>query len=294
MAQPDLAGGGRIVPGMVSTPTSTLGSVRTDLAHGGRWTSLRLAGREWLWSRDEPRRALVLAGDQFVDAGGLEECVPTVRGAPDHGAAWSRGWHRDGDDEVVDCAEFRLARQLRCEPDGVVASYRLTAEPGFRFVWAAHALLDVSARARLVLRHGAEVRVYPEAGPSLPGGWPDDAAYVVGSWPDPFGLPLARLGPDDGTAIGALVIDCRDAQVIDSADRLALRLEADPALPTSVALWRNLGGYPQPAPYRSIGVEPMLGRVFDLAEAGPCDAVTVPASGAVDWQLHLSATAEAS
>ena len=27
---------------------------------------------------------------EFVDAGGLEECLPTVRGRPDHGDIWSR------------------------------------------------------------------------------------------------------------------------------------------------------------------------------------------------------------
>jgi hypothetical protein len=31
-------------------------------------------------------------------------------------------------------------------------------------------------------------------------------------------------------------------------------------------------------PYRSIGVEPMPGAVFDLATAGPGDAATVPAA----------------
>jgi hypothetical protein len=32
----------------------------------------------------------------------------------------------------------------------------------------------------------------------------------------------------------------------------------------------------------------MLGRVFDLAEAGPGDAARVPASGEVRWRLTLS------
>ncbi|MER7186116.1 hypothetical protein ABT404_42785, partial [Streptomyces hyaluromycini] len=45
----------------------------TDLAHGGRWTSLRHGGREWLWRRDSPERHGVTPGDAFVDAGGLEE-----------------------------------------------------------------------------------------------------------------------------------------------------------------------------------------------------------------------------
>jgi hypothetical protein len=33
----------------------------------------------------------------------------------------------------------------------------------------------------------------------------------------------------------------------------------------------------------------MLGRVFDLAEAGPGDAACVPASGEVHWRLTLTA-----
>ena len=57
----------------------------------------------------------------------------------------------------------------------------------------------------------------------------------------------------------------------------------------SVALWRNLGGFPEEAPYRSIGVEPMLGAVFDLAEAGPGDAAVVPESGEMRWEMRISA-----
>ncbi|WP_425315283.1 hypothetical protein [Streptomyces viridochromogenes] len=35
-------------------------------------------------------------------------------------------------------------------------------------------------------------------------------------------------------------------------------------------------------------MEPMLGRVFDLADAGPDDAARVPASGEVHWRLTLA------
>jgi hypothetical protein len=54
-------------------------------------------------------------------------------------------------------------------------------------------------------------------------------------------------------------------------------------------LWRNLGGFPAEEPYRSLGVEPMLGRVFDLAEARPGDAA-VPAAGVLSWRLTISAS----
>lgn len=150
-------------------------AVRVDASHGGRWTSLRGGGREWLWHRDEPRRARVAPGDGFADAGGLEECVPTVRGSPDHGDAWSRAWTGAGGPglrHVVRGRDFELTRGIDVSSGAVVADYRLTAEPGFRFVWAGHALLDLSSRARL--RTGQACAVFPQ-GRAVPGppvaGW---------------------------------------------------------------------------------------------------------------------------
>ncbi|MEU9388254.1 hypothetical protein AB0D38_48390, partial [Streptomyces sp. NPDC048279] len=141
--------------------------VLTDLAHGGRWTSLRHGGREWLWRRGDTGRDGVAPGDAFVDAGGLEECVPTVRGTPDHGDAWSRAWTREGDAERVRCERFTLTRRLSGTADGVQADYVLTAEPGFRFLWAAHALLDLSEEAVVKARDTAPTRLFPEAAPLL-------------------------------------------------------------------------------------------------------------------------------
>ncbi len=283
--------------------------VSVDLGHGGRWTSLRLAGREWLWRRDDPRRDRAGPGDPFVDAGGIEECVPTVRGQPDHGDAWCRAWRDLGDGGAeTGCAEFTLRRHIVPGDDLVVARYRLTADPGYRFVWAAHALLDVSAQATLHLPGGAAasadtgpadtgpaVRLYPEAATLLDRPWPDGAPFVTARWPGPGGLRLDRLGPDDGTAVGAIVPGCSAAVVRDGTEALRFRLSAGAGLPASVAsvaLWRNLRGFPPGRPYRSIGVEPMLGSVFDLAEAGrPADAVTVPGTGHVEWELEIARTA---
>ena len=245
-------------------------TVTTDPAHGGRWTSLRAAGRDWLWHRVEPARLTARPGDPFADAGGLEECIPTVRGKPDHGDAWSRRWLHLGPDAArVDTDEFTLYRSFRHQAGALVVDYRLTAEPGWPFVWAAHALLDLSPAAVLEAPAGTVTRL-------------DGGATVA--WP----APLARLGPDDGTATGAILVDCPSATVVDG-QRLTFRLDA-PGQPVSVALWRNLRGWPAAAPYRSIGVEPMLGRVFDRSEAGPGDTAVVPASGACEWRLRVSAS----
>ncbi|MGW2693164.1 hypothetical protein [Streptomyces sp. NPDC001296] len=272
---------------MVSRSADARPDITTDPAHGGRWTSLRAHGREWLWHRAAPERETVRPGDAFVDAGGLEECIPTVRGTPDHGDAWSRPWTREGDTERVRCDDFTLARTLRSTADGAVADYTLTAEPGFRFIWAAHALLALSADTTVRIRPGATTRLFPEAASQLGGAWPAGAPWIADSWPAPQGLPLDRFGPDDGTAVGA-VVDAPRVCVHDGPDRLALEVQAQ-GQPTSIALWRNLGGFPAPHPYRSTGVEPMLGRVFDLADAGPDDAARVPESGLVSWRLALTA-----
>ncbi|MGW0145406.1 hypothetical protein ACWDVU_07340 [Streptomyces sp. NPDC003333] len=262
-------------------------TLTTDPAHGGRWTSLRSPTREWLWHRPAPARDTAAPGDAFVDAGGLEECVPTVRGLPDHGDVWARPWTRDDDGtEHVRATSFTLARTARTDGDRLHVDYRLTAPAGFRFVWAAHALLDLSEQAAPRIPGGADTRLFPEAAPLLDAGWPSGAPWIAGPWPAPHGVPLDRLGPDDGTAVGAVVatdVCC----VHDGADRLHFALDAE-GQPVSIALWRNLKGFPDTGPYRSTGVEPMLGRVFDLADAGPGDAARVPASGEVRWRLTLT------
>ncbi|GAA1283155.1 hypothetical protein Psi02_30850 [Planotetraspora silvatica] len=261
---------------------------RFDLARGGRWTSLAGGGREWLWSRPDPDRETAAPGADFVDVGGLEECLPTVRGLPDHGDVWSRPWDGSAADSSVRGEGFELRRTVAEEAGTVVASYRLSAEPGYPFVWAAHALLDLGEDARLIAPPATPARVFPEAAPMLGRPWPSGAPYLEGRWPAPLDLPLDRFGPRDGTAVGA-VLRCGAVRVTDGPDTLSLRVEAPAGVPVSVALWRNLGGFPAHAPYRSIGVEPMLGAVFDLAEAGPGDAAVVPASGELTWRLVLAA-----
>jgi hypothetical protein len=214
----------------------------------------------------------------YVDVGGLDECLPTVRGVPDHGVLWCREWSDDGDStDVAHTEDFVLERRLSCGRYGVRADYRLEAEPGYRFVWAAHALLDCAVGARVMVPDSTRCRVYADAtGPWQPSGWSEAG--------------LTDYGADDGSATGAVLLECPVSEVDDRG--LTLRLELScPEQPVSTALWRNLGGFPATEPYRSLGVEPMLGRVFELADAGPGDAAVVPTDGSLAWRLNLSARA---
>ena len=47
----------------------------------------------------------------------------------------------------------------------------------------------------------------------------------------------------------------------------------------SLLLWRNLRGWPPESPYRSIGIEPMVGRAADLGSADPADVARIGPDG---------------
>jgi hypothetical protein len=223
----------------------------------------------------------------FTDAGGLDECFPTVRGTPDHGGFWNQPWENS-----VTYGDATLTRTFTATPSTVIADYHLHAPPGYRFLWAAHALLDCAVGASLQAPDGTTCRLYPEAAPHLSVPWPTDdrttgsAPWFEAAWPTP--LDLSTYGPSDGTAVGAVLVDCPTVSVHDRDAVLTLALSC-PGQPVSTALWRNQAGFPAEAPYRSLGVEPMLGRVFDLAEAGPDDAAVVPVSGELTWRLTITA-----
>ena len=270
-------------------------AVSTDSAHGGRWASLRSSEREWLWRHPDPAvaraRSLVQPDDDFVDAGGVEECFPTVRGTPDHGGAWSRSWRvekvQEAPGEHVDVGTLRLARRVTAGADGGVrVTYAVTGPPGACFIHAVHALLDVGPGARLVVPATPRVQLLDT---------PSDGQTTVTSWPATVaGRPLHHLGPDDGTAVAALVLDCRAAVVVEGRDALVMAWgtqSPDDAGPCSLLLWRNLRGWPSPNPYRSIGIEPMVGCTATLSttdSGGAGEPARLPAEGRFEWQLTVS------
>jgi hypothetical protein len=247
----------------------------TEPEHGGRWTSLRAGDREWLWTNPDPevlnRRRTVQPGDPFTDAGGVEECCPTVRGLPDHGDAWTRRWQAAGSGyEVLMPGSGRLRRQIADGPRAVI-DYEMSGPRGGTFLHAVHALVDVSPRARLAVPAARSMTVLDVADRDRP--WPSG---------------LDRLGPDDGTAVCALLTDCREAVVIDGLHALRLAWDAEESDRCSLLLWRNLRGWPAERPYRSIGIEPMVGRAADLSTAQRADCVELGPSGVFTWRLEVT------
>lgn len=259
-----------------------------DLDHGGRWISLCSDGpagrdgsegrgsREWLWTHPDPvisedRRHA--DGSTFVDAGGGEECWPTVRGTPDHGAAWSRPWVGLPDDATVEVPELGSLRRRVQGNAPVEVAYEIAGEPGTRFLHAVHLLLALSETAYLVVPGAEQMRVLDRDDPDR-------------TWPG----GLDRLGPDDGSATCAVVPLPGGAEVVVVDGPDALRLSwtaADQGRLCSLLLWRNLRGWPTDRPYRSIGIEPLLGRSADWRSGEPGDLPRVDSTGRCSWTLRL-------
>ena len=112
-----------------------------------------------------------------------------------------------------------------------------------------------------------------------------DVENPICTWPS----GLDRLGPDDGTAVCAVIPGCREVAVRDGEHSLRLTWDADDPGHCSLMVWRNLRGWPATGRYRSIGVEPMVGSVADLSLAGPPDSVELDAGGRFSWTLRVSA-----
>jgi hypothetical protein len=249
--------------------------VELDAAHGGRWTSIRgRSGREWLWQHDIPGRDNVHPGDTFVDAGGLEECLPTIAGVPDHGEVWSRPWMVDGDVMSVRVDDYQLIRRIDVNDHGITATYRLYGEPGWPFIWAGHTLLDVSSHARLMVPLGRHIWVN------------DPAGTTTTRWPFYRGTDLSHLGENDGTALMILLPELTTITVSDGDDIFVMSIRVEEQ-PSGIAIWRNLGGWPEGKPYRSVGVEPMLGYSPTLSLANEGEAAVVPPSGVVEWTMTI-------
>ena len=250
--------------------------VAVDATHGGRWTSLLDPdGREWLWHHSNVDRFGVRPGDAFIDAGGVEECFPSITGRPDHGDVWSRPWHVNGEWMTVRTGVFTLSRRIRTGA-AVEVDYSLRGPAGAPFTWAFHALLTPDVGTRII------------TAPTRTRAWPQPGHFVEQRWPRIAGLDgCDMLGPDDQSAIFGVLVDTREVRVEIDGAALNLRIDC-PETPAGIGIWRNLRGFPATGSrYRSFGVEPMVGCTPD-PDTCHGEAAVLPSSGELAWRLSIS------
>jgi galactose mutarotase-like enzyme len=217
-------------PADVVTLAAGGATVEIAPALGGKISSLRLAGREWLWTNDQlPRVAPTpeVAGDDgasyvaTADTGGYDECLPTVGACtvevpgigrvalPDHGELWAQHAPTERLDAPAASAAavtrwtgrrlaYAFSRTVTVDAGGDVRmAYELAsrAEAAIPFLWSAHPLLPFSPGTRLDLPVAARVRVWSQHGVDLGG------AGAEHRW------PVLRAGGRDATPFGPHEVD---------------------------------------------------------------------------------------
>ena len=275
-------------------------------ALGGKIASMRLAGREWLWTSDViapvPASEAVAADDDVsyvltADTGGYDECFPTVgtctvpagvAGAggvrlPDHGELWAQRPSVTVDRAggralaVVTWEGRRLpyafVRDCEVHGDGrVELRYAATNRGAARlpFLWSAHPLLPLTPRTRLVLPDRARTRVYAEHGISLGG------ARSEHQWPfvevGGVARSLARpAGVADAYACKLFLdLPAGASRLAVEEDDARLEVELDPGEVTHFGLWLNNRGWTPFAggdPYCNFAFEPCIGAPDTLDDA---------------------------
>lgn len=317
-----------------STPDTILlrggtSSVAIVPAFGGKIASLRLAGREWLWTSDviAPRAhdEATRADDgasyvEIADTGGYDECFPTVGACvvpsavprwggvrlPDHGELWSQqpAVAAGADEATLTWIGRRLpyefVRAVHVGADGRVAMrYAATnfGDAPLPFLWSAHPLLPLTARTRVHLPRGARLRVDAAHGLDVRRGGDVDHAWPtlpVGGAPVDLSHPAAV-----GDAYACKVfLDLPAGPVAAAVEEDGARLEVamDGGDVTHFGLWLNDGGWTPFAggrPYRNLAFEPCIGAPDSLADAlGPWNSAAWLAPGETRrWTLVWRGTA---
>lgn len=294
-------------------------------ALGGKISSLRLAGREWLWRNPSLPFQLPREGGSYVqtaDSGGYDECFPTVAPCalpsaagrwagiqlPDHGELWSQPttFSLETRPEGMYAATgwtgrrmpYRFVRAIFVSGEGgagrVEMRYAVTNDGAARlpFLWSAHPLFPLTKQTRLVLPEGARVRVWSQHGINLGGPaaeqrWPRMAAA---------GRAIDLSLPDAVARAYAckLFVDMPAGRAAIEEEGARLEVSFDPKQVPFVGLWINRQGwspFTRGRPYCNLALEPCIGAPDSLADAlGPPwrDAAWLEVGETREWTLAWS------
>lgn len=223
-------------------------------ALGGKVRDVNLAGRQWLWHNPDVPFAMPRDGARYSeleDAGGFDECFPTVapcrlprwvkgarwRKLPDHGELWAQPPEfaivTDQEGHSATCAwsgtalPYRFTRRITVRPEGWVAfAYSATNTGANRmpFLWSSHPRFPLTPRTRLVLPDGARARLLVQDGVDF------GKAGSVHTWPrfrargKPVDLsrPFAAVGGDYSCK---LFVELPRSEALVAVEEGGMRLE---------------------------------------------------------------------
>jgi galactose mutarotase-like enzyme len=261
-------------------------------ALGGKITSLRAAGHEWLTQAAPGTLRAYAPGVGFADAdmSGWDEMLPTIvpcddptapgtgRRLPDHGDLWDQPWEIVAQDarHVTLRARSRalplvLTRRLELDAGRMRLDYEIRndSEDALPYLWAAHPQFRCGPGTRVVL---------PEHIASVVNAQDDrhgEHGEVVG-WPRHRGLDLDLVRDAEQQTCRKLYVLPEQragwAELIDPCGR-SLRLEWDSGALPYLGVWIDEGRYSREP---VCALEPCTGFFDSLAaavDAGQCLSV---------------------
>ena len=275
-------------------------------AFGARVVELRnlRTGRDWMAPGNRGCDAAEGAVYGGAQAGGWDECFPTVsandevdpawnRRLRDHGDLWGRPWqvHRDGNriEATFSGGNFSFSRTITLVGSAVDVAYSVEnrGDRALPYLWSQHGVLAVGPRDRL---HIAGL----------------DAPLSV-TFCEHQGLPL-KVGQATWPHAPGVLGDLRTLRTSEA--RLAVkmygavsgRFEAAVGRPDDylcfewsqrdapfVGLWLNFGGWPSEAPVYHIAIEPTSAPADHLAGARALSRERLLEPGALHaWTVRLT------
>ena len=278
--------------------------------HGGKITSIYL-----------PKRGLELlhlplrdyspathdSGFDLSDAGGWDECLPTVsacthlgRFFPDHGDLWRIPWSSTSHDKVVEqqvdatTLPLHFSRRLLLEDDRLTIHYSVEnmGPDKTEFLWSAHPLFQVDEGDRILLP--SDIRRVRVEGSTL---YQLQAKTIV-NWPCPTAPDdiihdLSIVGPQDArTSYKFFAGPLKHGWCALWRDhaKVGIILCFDPKLLPYLGLWISLGAWPEREGARQycVALEPTTSPCDSLREAssGGTARSLVPGQQS-NWKLEL-------
>lgn len=234
------------------------------------------------------KQATANSGFEDSDAGGWDECFPSVAACtvngidiPDHGDVWRKPWTASVKHDALSShvtassMPMRFSRWLSLDGPTMHLRYSVTntGNAGADFLWSAHPLFQVQAGDRIVLPEGVhEVHVEASSADRLEAGdrstWPL-AALTRGGY-----LDLSLVGPEDGVTSHKLFagpLSTGWCGLYRSALQMGIIMRFDPGHTPFAGLWISQGAWP-----KTEDDSPTRARQYAVAlepTTAPCDSL---------------------
>ncbi len=249
------------------------------------------------------------SGFELSDAGGWDECLPTVAACtsgdvhfPDHGDVWRRPWpaYLEGQTLHASVEAFtvpvRFSKRSSLHGSALHINYSAvnTSKHATEFLWSAHPLFQVQEGDHILLPGSvADVRVEGStfAGLARPDG---RCAWPMAECPDGSWIDLSQVGPPDGKIAHKLFagrLSSGWCGLYRSKLQLGILMQFDPALTPYAGLWISQAQWPAGDANRqyTVALEPTFAPydALDKASEMGCSMILGPGSN-FSWPLRLS------